>query len=504
MKKITFFLLHFLFFGFLANAQQWSWVKNISYSFNNPSGSCLASDNNSNFYESTNFTSSGSCIAKFDGQGNELWRQYLTGGVVINGITCRSNYVYITGSFSSTLQVGTVNLTSYGGQDAFVACLTSNGNFVWANNYGGSTNDFGNGICSDIKGNIYLTGGYSGTANFGTSNLVCHGSSTMFMAKLNSFGNILLLKTAATQDTTAYGSNGSKIKTDISGNIFITGRFSDMLLDTFHVVGYGSYFLCRLDSFGNTKWVEATGDDYHPSFDFTLDYSGNIILTGEDDWNHGSNTMMQKYNPHGQLIWDSGTGCGYWGQWGLKGIATDGFNSSVVGYGECSYLTNYYQANNNYLLLAKYDSSGAIIFLDTIAGNATGESIIRDSNGDFIISGVIEGSLKLGNDLLSTTVRKVFIAKFNTGNSGAVVPNFKNPGEITIYPNPSAGVFTVRAHTNNSETKIYIYDLLGNRILNKVSNNLSSRIDLSNQPKGIYFVEMISGNEKQTKKIIIE
>jgi uncharacterized delta-60 repeat protein len=76
--------------------------------------------------------------------------------------------------------------------------------------------------------------------------------------------------------------------------------------------------------------------------------------------------------------------------------------------------------------------------------------------------------------------------------------------EIGIFPNPSSGMLTVR--TNNIIKKeIQIYDLLGNRVAimeNVTQYNLE--IDLSNQPKGIYFLEIETNKEKVVKKIVLQ
>lgn len=497
MKNILIFIISIL--NFTVYAQQWEWAKNFTYNSNNPIGSCLASDNNSNFYVSSNFNlSSSSCIAKFDGQGNELWRQYLSGDVAINGITWFPNYVCITGSFTNSFQIGTTTLISQGLHDVFTACYTSNGNFVWANSYGGSQDDYGNGICSNTSGNIYLTGAYSGTANFGTSNLVCQGTSNMFMAKINSSGNILLLKSASSQDSTV-GSSGSKIKTDILGNIFILGDFKDIVLDTMHVVGdnyYGSNFLCKIDAIGNTQWVKEVINGTEHLYDIALDQTGNIISTGGGNGWHQGFTITKKYNSSGQFLWEKNIGGNLYDDYTSNAIATDGINSFIVGDAEVPY---------NYFLLAKYDSLGALIYLDTIKALASGKSIIRDSNGDYIISGIMQGSLTFGNDLLSTSASTIFIAKFHESNLTNVIQNIRPLQEINIYPNPSFGLFTVSLKNNTVETKICVYDVIGNCLLNKdCRNDISPKIDLSSQPKGVYFLEIWSDGERAMKKIVLQ
>ncbi len=69
-----------------------------------------------------------------------------------------SGGVYITGGYDNTRPFGPTSLTSKGGTDAFVIKYDTSGNYKWVTNIGSKKDDWGNGICSDKKGNIYVTG----------------------------------------------------------------------------------------------------------------------------------------------------------------------------------------------------------------------------------------------------------------------------------------------------------------------------------------------------------
>src|SRR5262245_50867294 len=92
--------------------------------------------------------------------------------------------VYVTGAFYDTVDfdpsAGTVNLTSAGLNDVFVAKYTSAGALVWARQLGGSGGDHGTGVAVDGQGKVYITGLFSDTADFdpgaGTFNLTSAGS----------------------------------------------------------------------------------------------------------------------------------------------------------------------------------------------------------------------------------------------------------------------------------------------------------------------------------------
>lgn len=73
---------------------------------------------------------------------------------------------------------------------------------------------------------------------------------------------------------------------------------------------------------------------------------------------------------------------------------------------------------------------------------------------------------------------------------------------VSIYPNPGSGKFLLQVE--NSQTKklkLEVYNTIGERILQQ---NIINEIDLSDSPKGIYFVKISGGSEIFTKRIIIQ
>lgn len=67
--------------------------------------------------------------------------------------------------------------------------------------------------------------------------------------------------------------------------------------------------------------------------------------------------------------------------------------------------------------------------------------------------------------------------------------------QFNVYPNPSTGIFNVSS--NASIDRILVSDLLGNSIYTTVS----TAIDLSGFPNGIYFLNVYSGSTNQVIRI---
>ena len=187
------------------------WAKN-SGGTGSDWGNSLATDSEGNVYttgrfEGTadfdpgagtfNLTSAGFediFISKLDSQGNFLWaRKFGSSGFDFGTsiATDSEGNVYTTGSFQGTIDfdpgAGTFNLTSIEG-NLFVSKLDSQGNFEWAQNFGGFGFNRGNSLATDSVGNVYTTGSFQGTADFdpgaGTFNLTSAGGEDIFISKL--------------------------------------------------------------------------------------------------------------------------------------------------------------------------------------------------------------------------------------------------------------------------------------------------------------------------------
>ncbi len=67
-------------------------------------------------------------------------------------------------------------------------------------------------------------------------------------------------------------------------------------------------------------------------------------------------------------------------------------------------------------------------------------------------------------------------------------------GEITVFPDASAGLFTVTLPAPANKMEIEIYTVTGERVWNSTVENTVSTIDMSKQAKGIYFYKISTSN----------
>lgn len=110
--------------------------------------------------------------------------------------------------------------------------------------------------------------------------------------------------------------------------------------------------------------------------------------------------------------------------------------------------------------------------------------------------------------------RFVFHSDQNTNELGVTVDNFVINGvlstenfelnDITIYPNPSNGVFHISLG-NIQPSLIDVYDLTGKVVSSQKEltvTNLETTLDLSNLAQGVYFVKITADNQNIVKRII--
>ena len=78
-------------------------------------------------------------------------------------------------------------------------------------------------------------------------------------------------------------------------------------------------------------------------------------------------------------------------------------------------------------------------------------------------------------------------------------------GEIDVYPNPNAGVFTVEVEDAGDDVSIVVVDLLGNAIPVTVVDNMDGTyvVDMTGVAAGVYLVQVKNGDSYATKRITV-
>lgn len=397
-------------------SQKLDWVKNFGLKNQESCGTSIVTDKDGNVYSIGYFqetididpginifqlSSKGEqdiYISKLDSLGNFIWGKSIgsTENEYPNSITIdKFANIYLTGIFGKTVDFdpgsGYYGLSSVGRSDVFILKLNSNGDFVWAKRFGGTSYDYAYELTIDSFNNVYTVGNFRRTVDFdpgaGTYNLTSSGMfpdyDNTFITKLNSNGGFIWAK----QITGTNYNYGITITCDRNSDVIIGGIFYGSCdfdpganIYNLNSINYDNYIL-KLSSTGNFKWVKSfggNGDDYIRSL--KTDQLNNIFATG-----NFSDTV--KFNT-------------------LAGIPL------MISLG----------AEDIFLL--KMTSLGSIVWSKQIGGVGYDDafSLAIDNQENIIIGGMFEGGVdfnhSLGNiHLESIWYRDCFISKLNNNGN---------------------------------------------------------------------------------------
>jgi hypothetical protein len=80
-----------------------------------------------------------------------------------------------------------------------------------------------------------------------------------------------------------------------------------------------------------------------------------------------------------------------------------------------------------------------------------------------------------------------------------------NDWGMTLYPNPSTGVFTMATyHQPESSYRLTVTSLLGQVVYITQINNPSTTLDLTGNPAGMYWVKIENEHATRIYKMMIE
>lgn len=153
-------------------------------------------DTGSGVFNLTPLGSVDAYVAKLNNNGDFVWAKQIggTGFDRAHALALDSEEnVFTTGRFVGTVDFDPnatiLNLTSNGNDDIFISKLDTNGNYLWAQNFGSTASDIGYSIAIDASDNVYSTGTFFGTVDFDfgvtTDNLTSNGGFDIYINKIS-------------------------------------------------------------------------------------------------------------------------------------------------------------------------------------------------------------------------------------------------------------------------------------------------------------------------------
>ncbi len=291
--------------------------------------------------------------------------------------------------------------------------------------------------------------------------------------------------------TAAELNNPSGIAIDTSGNIYI----ADFVNNRIRMVNASGI----ITTIAGTGTAGFSGDNnpatsatlYHPYW-IAIDKSINLFFTDE------GNSRVRKFNPNTDGIITTIAGNATVGYTGDDVPATSTSLNAPSGV-TLDKIGNLYigDATNN--RIRRVDTAGIIT---TIAGNGT--SGYGGDNGS-----PLAAELKIPVNVAIAPNGNIYIADADNNRIRLIRYNVlvgsisSNSKGIITYPNPTTGKFTIQTRAYK-QYSIDVRNVVGEKIYESISNGTITEIDISNQPAGLYFVYLQSGEERVVKKVVVE
>ncbi len=232
-------------------------------------------------------------ILKLDSLGNLVWVRHLGGPhqvigneVVVDG----SGYVYTTGIFSGLVDfdpgIGTFMLDAGIYNNIFISKLDSSGNYVWARQLAGNSDDQVKAMQLDHSGNLHITGLFRDSTDFDpgpAQQIQVAPGVDGFLAKYDTAGHFLWVNQIS-GNALEYMAD---LAIDQTGDIYVSGHidsaatFSSGVAGSLAPFGGSDAFIAKFKATGDFTWVRQTGGtSYDRAFAIAVDGRQYVHYTG--------------------------------------------------------------------------------------------------------------------------------------------------------------------------------------------------------------------------------
>jgi hypothetical protein len=322
----------------------------------------------------------------------------------------RDGNVYASGSTTAGLNGN----AEHGLADLFAVKYDRTGSIVWAQQLGAP-----NGTTVSTAATVDHTGNLciAGYTNAALGRAPQAGTNDVVVVKYDSLGELLWVR--------QLGSSGSSIAQGIAtdgSNIYVSGYTTDALPGA-HETGAQDFFLAKLSSTGKLLWIRQLGavDEYAYGYRVAVDSSGSAFvagyttapLDGNRQASHDS-AFLAKFSPRGQLLWirqldGASAGTSTFGY----GVAIDNGDNAYLAGSTTAALPDNLQFGDEDLYVAKYNSSGELIWASQYGSNggrAYGHDIAIDQSNGIYITGTTNAALGLNTQ---TGRQDIFVGQFD-------------------------------------------------------------------------------------------
>lgn len=482
-------------------------------------------------------------IAKYTAQGDASWVRTITGGNLLKVVVDAAGDVYAVGSFSGTIALGGISLTSQGKGDLLLVKYNPQSTVLWARAGGSAPGSWlsGQALALDAAGNVYVGGALGGTAYPGGSAgmLTSVGKQNIIFAKYTSQGQAVWMRQGGGADN----SGGlSALGVDAAGSIYLVGGFNDTVsFGATKLVSQsstGQILLAKCSSTGDFLWARSEGGPGRASGqDIVVDEQGNSVIVGmlggintQQQATFGSTTFQvrgfggfaMKHDAAGNVLWGSQLGSDNTNY--STGVALDRagnvyvagvYSSALPAWGPGGQLA--YPGGNKNVYAVKYSPQGKVLAAqrEGACDSAYYPCIAVTAAQDIFLAGFFAGLASFVSTLFEKTGGQLFLARLGNLSTPSTPDNFACSGVApTPTPTPTPAptpapppapqelvipnIITPNGDGKNDQLKItglvnkewqlVIYSRWGQQVYN--SPGYEQNWEAAGQPAGTYYYRL--------------
>lgn len=335
-------------------------------------------------YNSTAYTDQ-IFVVKIDPDGNELWMKNAgvdeasypynddhgqdlacdsEGNIIVTGFISNNEAVARMAKFDA-IEINVSPNDSL----AFVAKLTNDGDWLWVETFDGIYLHRDNAVAVDDEDNVYVTGSFIETANFGTETLTSLGKQDIYVVKYDKDGNYQWVAQAGSDKSDrgndiAYGRDGK--------HMYVTGEFKsicgwgpDITLDNKGGPGDRDIYVAKITKDGDWVWANKAGSkkDLDKAIGIDVNDNGNIFVTGQFSGNADFDGFEIASDGDSANVFIAAIDTnGYW-RWVMQGGGAEFDRGSGIAVDSCNlYVTGWFTDNISFGSLSTSAVVGKDIF----------------------------------------------------------------------------------------------------------------------------------------------
>lgn len=489
-------------------------------------------------------------VMKLDASGGLDWLLQLGGDgtdYATSVSTDLNGNVYVAGTYMGTMDMdpgtGSMEITSAGDQDIFMAKYSSDGTFLDAWSIGGEGYDEPKCVAVGSLGNVYLLSYFSGTIDAdpgpGILPISSQGQLDMLLQRFNGDGECTWA-----QGTGSTGTDlGLSMALDADENMWVTGSFEgtvdfDPGVGSVTLISAGAWdiFVTKRSSSGELLWAGRMGgvENFDTGYDIAVDGDGSAVVagsffgSGDFDPGAGVHTLTAssvgsddifavKLSSIGEMVWAVGLG-------GMDGDL--GYGVCVAGDGRVL-LTGFFSGTadfdpdpsgvyelstspqGNYFdgFLCTLDPAGEFMHAVQFggAGSIAAQPMAMGPNDELTIAGHFEGTVDMdptsGQALVSSGgFRDAFVLQFAGTTTGMQEPS--NGSTPMLYPDPASDHIVMEVDQTLAGTPYVVMDGQGRAVARGRLEGTRTYLPLASWADGNYLLHLLEADRRSVRFMV--